>query len=198
VARRPGGSSPRRSAEFFDKGTILYVGRLQPRKRIDNLLRACASLPISIQPQLKIVGEGPDRESLIELARSVYPKADFPGSKQGPELEKYFLEADLFVLPGTGGLAVQEAMAYGLPVIVAEGDGTQADLVKSDNGWLIPANDEQALANSIEEALSDTDRLRSMGDESFKIVQDEINVEQMVHVFVQVLNSTRFSAEKER
>ena len=42
----------------------------------------------------------------------------------------HFAGADLFVLPGTGGLAVQEAMSYALPVIVAKGDGTQEDLVR--------------------------------------------------------------------
>jgi glycosyltransferase involved in cell wall biosynthesis len=151
-----------------------------------------------MQPQLKIVGDGPEREILSEMAKNVYPKADFPGKKQGLELEKCFLEADLFVLPGTGGLAVQEAMAYGLPVIVAEGDGTQADLVRSDNGWLISANDELTLKQSLEEALSDPVKLRKMGDVSFKIVQDEINIEQMVSVFIQALNSTKFSPEDEK
>jgi glycosyltransferase involved in cell wall biosynthesis len=198
VASRPIGSPPKRTPGFADQGTVLFVGRLQSRKRIDNLLRACTSLPESMQPQLKIVGDGPEREILSEMAKNVYPKADFPGKKQGLELEKCFLEADLFVLPGTGGLAVQEAMAFGLPVIVAEGDGTQADLVRSDNGWLISANDELTLKQSLEEALSDPVKLRKMGDVSFKIVQDEINIEQMVSVFIQALNSTKFSPEDEK
>ena len=120
---------------------------------------------------------------------------EFPGWKHGPELEEYFLRADLFVLPGTGGLAVQEAMAYGLPVIVAEGDGTQEDLVKSGNGWLIPANNEQELRKTLQEALVDPTRLRKMGKNSIKIVQEEINIEQMVKVFVKALNSFGSVAE---
>ena len=103
--------------------------------------------------------------------------------------------ADLFVLPGTGGLAVQEAMVYGLPVVVAEGDGTQEDLVRSENGWLIPANDENALSSALEEALIDPVRLRKMGAASFKIVQNEINIEQMVNVFVEAINSTSYSPD---
>ncbi|GAG92405.1 unnamed protein product, partial [marine sediment metagenome] len=97
--------------------------------------------------------------------------------------------------PGAGGLAVQEAMAYGLPVIVAEGDGTQDDLVSSGNGWLITPDDEYALIKSLEEALSDPIRLREMGAESFKIVQEEINVEQMVAVFVEAANIVKASME---
>ncbi|RPI80117.1 MAG: hypothetical protein EHM41_23305, partial [Chloroflexi bacterium] len=54
AARRPEGFPPARPAEQPDKLTILFVGRLQARKRIDNLLHACASLPQSIQPRLII------------------------------------------------------------------------------------------------------------------------------------------------
>ena len=92
--------------------------------------------------------------------------------------------ADLFVLPGTGGLAVQQAMAYGLPVIVAQGDGTQDDLVRPGNGWQVPPDDLPALQACLEAALADPARLRQMGAESYRIVRDEINVEQMVAVFV--------------
>ncbi len=196
VASKPFGNPPSRSPEINNRANVLFVGRLQQRKRIDNLLKACASLPESIQPRLTIIGDGPERDSLRDMAKNVYPMAEFPGSKQGNDLERYFIEADLFVLPGTGGLAVQEAMAYGLPVIVAEGDGTQADLVRSGNGWLIPANDDLALVKALEEALSDPVLLRKMGAESFRIVQNEINIEQMVKVFVEALNSTHFSPEE--
>lgn len=189
VASHPEGGFPERSLEFDGHPKVLYVGRLQARKRIDILLRACAALPSNLQPRLWVVGDGPQRGELEDLATNIYPTAEFPGQMHGPELEKYFKEADLFVLPGTGGLAVQEAMAFGLPVIVAEGDGTQEDLVRSGNGWLVPANDERALSRTLEEALIDPQKLRKMGQDSFKIVREEINIEQMVRVFVQALNS---------
>jgi glycosyltransferase involved in cell wall biosynthesis len=93
------------------------------------------------------------------------------------------------VLPGTGGLAVQEAMAHGLPVIVAQGDGTQTDLVRPENGWLIPPDDLQALEAVLGEAFSDPARLRRMGAESYRIVAEEVNLEAMVGIFVQALCS---------
>ena len=195
VAKRPDGQPPKRSPEFDGRPKVLFVGRIQPRKRLDILLRACASLPESLQPLLWVVGDGPARSELQELANEIYPSAEFPGKKFGLQLAEYFLQADLFVLPGTGGLAVQEAMAYGLPVIVAEGDGTQEDLVKSGNGWLIPANNEEMLRKTLEEALVDPARLRMMGNKSFKIVQEEINIEQMVKVFVKALNSFESAVE---
>jgi glycosyltransferase involved in cell wall biosynthesis len=85
---------------------------------------------------------------------------------------------------------VQEAMSYALPVIVAEGDGTQEDLVSEDNGWLIPSDDELALFETLKFALSDPIRLRKMGQSSYKIVQDEVNIERMVEVFIEALDKT--------
>lgn len=136
-----------------------------------------------------IVGDGPERAALEALARGIYPGAEFVGSKHGAELKAYFAEADLFVLPGTGGLAIQEAMSHGLPVIVAQGDGTQDDLVRKENGWQIPPNDYGALVVTMKDALSDVARLRRMGEESYRIVREAINIEKMVEVFVTALNA---------
>jgi glycosyltransferase involved in cell wall biosynthesis len=97
----------------------------------------------------------------------------------------------LFVLPGTGGLAVQEAMSYGLPVIMGRGDGTNDDLVRPENGWRIPPDDLPALTETLRVALADASLLRKMGAESFRIVVEEINLEKMVGVFVLALNSVK-------
>ena len=172
---------------FNVQPTIIFIGRLQARKRVDWLLRCCAEM--ESKPRLVIVGDGPEREKLQALAKDVYPAAEFVGAKHGAELTPYFLQADLFVLPGTGGLAVQEAMAHGLPVIVAKGDGTQDDLVRAGNGWQIPPEDYGTLVQVTREALSDVSRLRRMGEESLRIVTEEINIEKMVESFVRALNS---------
>jgi len=173
----------------MDHSAILFVGRLQARKRIDLLLRACAQL--ALKPRLIIVGDGPERDALQTLAKEIYPSAEFIGAKHGTELKPYFAEADLFVLPGTGGLAIQEAMSHGLPVIVAQGDGTQDDLVRKGNGWQILPNDFDALLSTMNDALSDVGRLRKMGEESYRIVKDEINIEKMAETFVRALNSLK-------
>ena len=169
----------------IDRFTILFVGRLQARKRVDSLLRACAQL--EERPRLVIAGDGPECEKLLALAKEIYPSAEFIGARHGAELKPYFMEADLFVLPGTGGLAIQEAMSYGLPVIVAQGDGTQDDLVRAENGWQVPPDDFEALIAVMKDALSDVARLRRMGEESYRIVKEEINIEKMVDTFVTVL-----------
>jgi glycosyltransferase involved in cell wall biosynthesis len=187
VAPAPG-EIPDHRPLTVDRITILFVGRLQARKRLDALLRACAELQ---NIRLVIIGDGPERETLQTLAKEIYPSAEFIGAKHGAELKPYFAEADLFVLPGTGGLAIQEAMSYGLPVIVAQGDGTQDDLVRKENGWQISPDDFDALSLAMKDALSDVARLRRMGAESYRIVKEEINIEKMVEVFVTALNSLK-------
>ena len=182
--------SPQRSSERSRRRpVVLFVGRLQPRKRIPSLLRACASLPAPLQPRLIIIGDGPDRKNLEAIAASTYPAAEFLGALHGDVLAPHFAAADLFVLPGTGGLAVQEAMSYGLPIIVAQGDGTQDDLVRPNNGWQITPDDDAALTDTLREALSDVARLRCMGAESYRIVAEEINLEKMVAKFTEALNA---------
>jgi glycosyltransferase involved in cell wall biosynthesis len=185
AAPRPAHSLPQRSPHFDPAGpVVLFVGRLQDRKRVDYLLRACAALPESTpKPQLWIVGDGPARAAYEALAAQVYPQARFFGAQHGQELADLFTRADLFVLPGTGGLAVQQAMSFGLPVMVAEADGTQTDLVRSTNGWVLPPGDQPALVQQLAHALSDPARLRQMGAASYQIVSVEINLEQMVEVF---------------
>jgi len=172
-----------------DKPIVLYVGRLQTRKRIDSLLGACAALPTKLQPRLQIVGYGPALADLRTLAASIYPKTEFAGQRFGAELETFFDQADLFVLPGTGGLAVQQAMAHGLPVIVAEGDGSQKDMVQPGNGWLLPTGDDAALQAALADALSDMARLRKMGAVSFQLVQQAFNLENMADAFIDALNA---------
>jgi glycosyltransferase involved in cell wall biosynthesis len=188
VSPQPVTKPPSRPAKFNIRPVILFVGRLQARKRLDSLLRACSEMP-EPKPRLIIIGDGPERSDLVSLAKQVYPSAEFIGAKHGTELDPYFAEADLFVLPGTGGLAVQQAMSHGLPVLVAKGDGTQDDLVRDSNGWQIAPEDYSALVKALRLALSDVKRLREMGKESYRIVKEEINLEKMVEVFVTALNS---------
>ncbi len=187
---RPVSPPPAKPDSYQGKPAVLFVGRLQERKRIDLLLQACAALPPSQQPRLVIVGEGPARAGWQDLAQRIYPQTEFPGEKRGSDLQPYFAEADLFVLPGTGGLAMQQAMAAGLPVIAAQGDGTQEDLVQPGSGWQVKGNDPIELSNRLKEAISDPVRLRKMGLEAYRIVREEINLERMVEVFMEAVLKT--------
>jgi glycosyltransferase involved in cell wall biosynthesis len=180
-----------RPRNLTDPPVILFVGKLIDAKRVDLLLQACAAIQDQFKPKLRIVGEGPALEGLKTMSKSLEVDAEFLGSRYGQELDVIFDSADLFVLPGLGGLATQEAMAHGLPVIVAEADGTQADLVRPENGWNIAAGDVAELAAALRAALQDPAKLRDMGAASYRIVAEEINIEKMVEVFVAGLQHVR-------
>ncbi len=192
VALRPSEPAPQRPLPKKNSpANLLFVGRLQYRKKLDILIEACSLLPKDIQPNLVVIGDGPAKVDWQELAQRLYPQTQFAGALHGTALDPYFKKADLFVLPGTGGLAIQQAMSHALPVIVGEADGTQSDLVRPENGWVIKNTRPVELCRILLLALSDTDRLRKMGRESYRIVHDEINLEKMVAAFLQALHSIR-------
>jgi glycosyltransferase involved in cell wall biosynthesis len=180
------GALRRRSPRAGRAPRVLFVGRLQARKRLDLLLKACAeALPT---PELWVAGDGPARATLETLASEVYPTARFVGDQRGPALDALLDQADLFVLPGTGGLAVQQAMAHGLPIIVAEGDGTQEDMVSVENGWLVPAGDQDSLSAALRDALNaPEERLRAMGLASHRMALERFNIAAMTEAFVEAL-----------
>jgi glycosyltransferase involved in cell wall biosynthesis len=190
VAHRPTQTAPERPKSYQGaKPNLLFVGRLQARKNLDLLLQACASLPAKITPTLTIVGDGPERARLEELAKNTFPTAHFVGAKHGAELDPYFDRADLFVLPGTGGLAVQQAMAHALPVIVGQADGTQGELVRAENGVVLTISNLETLTAALTSALSDVSKLRAMGLASYRIVSEEVNLEAMVDSFAKAIKS---------
>ena len=73
-------------------------------------------------------------------------------------------------------------------MIVAEGDGTQADLVRPESGWMVRPGDQTDLNTILAEALSDIPRLRNMGAAAYRITSEEINLEQMADRFINAVN----------
>lgn len=138
--------------------TIIGVGRLVASKKFDILLRAYAAIR-SEHPgwQLRIVGEGPERQSLEAEARrlGISDTVTFTGSVTHPGNE--FEEASIFVscsiLEGFP-MAVCEAMAAGLPVIVARYGDSITEIVRDgENGLVIPADNAGAVATTLDRLI---------------------------------------------
>jgi glycosyltransferase involved in cell wall biosynthesis len=186
TARRPDASPPTRTSIAGRPVRVLALGQLTPPKRIDLLIEAASQINRlqTTQLHLMVVGDGECRRSLEEQASRLQVRADFLGHLTGTGLRRALEQADLLVMPGMGGLAIQEAMAAALPVIVAEGDGTQVDLVRPTNGWNVRPNDVGALVAAIRDAVQDPTRLMRMGTESFRIVAEEINLDTMVDDYI--------------
>jgi glycosyltransferase involved in cell wall biosynthesis len=166
--------------------TLICVGRLISAKRLDLLIEACRSIGDGCE--LLIVGDGPERARLERIAAKRFPSTTFLGHQEGDALSIAFASADVFVLPGTGGLAIFEAMAYGKPVIVGQGDGTEADLVREGrNGRLVRPDDLGELTGAIRKYVGHPEMIVSEGRESRKIMDEEASIERMVLTFVSAL-----------
>lgn len=189
--RRPETSSAPNRAACTKPIKALFIGGLIRTKSIDRLVEAAASLRDDGQPLVvQIVGDGPEANNLKQLAQRLNAPVEFLGRQTGADLASIAKASDLFVLPGLGGLAIQEAMSYGLPVIVTEADGTELDLVRG-NGWITKKDDTRALADCIRKAIEDPEELRRKGEESFRIVYEEINLDLMADRFINAANHAK-------
>jgi glycosyltransferase involved in cell wall biosynthesis len=139
---------------------VLYAGKFTAAKQPVELLGAF----LDLQPAnavLVFVGDGPEKNLLQERAGSARPGTVFflPFANQS-EMPARYLLADLFVLPSRGfyetwGLAVNEAMHLGVPCLVSDRVGCQADLVTDGvTGWVFRAGDPAHLRAKLAEALA--------------------------------------------
>ena len=78
-------------------------------------------------------------------------------------------ESSIYVLAGMGGLSINEAMCYSLPVICSVCDGTEKDLIQDGvNGYYFESGNADSLAKSIEYLLRNPQMMKAFGDVSLK------------------------------
>lgn len=170
---------------------VLYVGALLDRKFVDSSIIAIANLiEQGYDVYYDIVGDGAEFEKLTELVRklNVEERIILHGAKYGTELKAFFEKDDLFLMPGTGGLAVNEAMAYALPILSTIGDDTVVDLIDG-NGFLLKdfGNVEEikgALKSFID--LPEEKKI-AMSHRSEQIVKERASLENMVNQHINAI-----------
>jgi glycosyltransferase involved in cell wall biosynthesis len=143
---------------------VLYVGRLAPRKNVDLLVRAAALC--KSQPQIRVVGTGPEQARVQMLAQSLglSSRASFPGFRKGADLLAEYQWADVLVMPSAYEgvpLVALEAKAAGLPMIAADFPGASA-IVSPASGRIVPNISADSLAAAIDEFGADPQQLNRM------------------------------------
>lgn len=130
-------------ARTSDVINLLFVGRLVPYKCADILLDAIARLAPTVQTKVRltIVGDGPERANLEQKVQThnLGQLVRFTGWISQSEIQQYYRQADIFCFPSIrefGGAVVLEAMACGLPCIVANNGGI-GEYVTDDTGFRI-------------------------------------------------------------
>jgi glycosyltransferase involved in cell wall biosynthesis len=164
--------------EKAEHPNLLHVGRLVKWKRVDLLIDAYRKLKVKYpQLTLTIVGNGPEEANLKNYAAA---DADiiFLGAIYDPmELGRVFKSASIYVLAGMGGLSINEAMCYGLPIICSVADGTEKAIVRADyNGYYFERDNLTSLCDSIDLLLQDEAKLKLFGERSLRIIKEEINI----------------------
>ena len=133
-----------------DSCTFFYAGRFDPEKGLDTLLRAFERVP----GRLVLAGGGGEEARLRELAGD---RVRFAGAVDRDGLVPLYAEADVFVLPSRSepwGMVLNEAATAGLPIVASDGVGAARDLVDG-NGFVVPADDEEALAEAMRKLAED-------------------------------------------
>jgi len=166
--------------EFSDKSSnadgktmvFLVAGRLAYRKGHAFLLDALERLPEGVDYQVRIVGEGPEREKIQKKCRNskFADKVVFTGRIPFSEMEKEYKNADVFIMPSireTTGAVLLEAMSKGLPVITIDRFGGPV-LFDSDSGWLYSGENREEfikrLSDIIIECISNPELVKVRGD----------------------------------
>ncbi|MBL3529314.1 MAG: glycosyltransferase family 4 protein [gamma proteobacterium endosymbiont of Lamellibrachia anaximandri] len=158
---------------------LIFVGRISNIKRVDILLQIVAKLKPE-HPAIKalIVGDGPDREEMEQMAASlgISENIDFVGWQT--EVGDWYRQARVFILTSDSeGLSQSmiQAMMTGLPAVVSD-VGDLSELVENDrNGFLIQNQDIDAYASAISGLLDDPDKLAAFGTAA-KVVADQCEV----------------------
>jgi len=155
----------------------LYVGRLTPRKGLDYLLYA---LKIANNVKCVIVGDGPQREHLLSLMRTLglQDRVIFTGYVPQEDLKHFYAAADFFVLPSLAEglpLVVLEALATGTPIIASKVAGIPDIVVEGYNGLMVPPRDVESLSEAIQKLADAPDIRKKMGIHAHQTVNEKFS-----------------------
>ncbi|RZT42484.1 glycosyltransferase family 4 protein [Cupriavidus agavae] len=160
--------------------TVLQLGRLVPRKGIDNVIRAmgCLRRHFGIAARLHVVGgnaEQPSVEATPEIGRlrgvaeqaGVADAVTFVGRRGREQLRTFYSASDVFVTTPwyePFGITPVEAMACGVPVVGASVGGIRSTVADGETGYLVPAHDPDTLAARLADLARDRATARRMGE----------------------------------
>jgi glycosyltransferase involved in cell wall biosynthesis len=154
--------------ELHQPPRIVYIGRLSPEKGVHFLLRALATLQGEHSPRLTLIGDGPQRSELEALVTDLNcaDRVTFAGQLTRGELSTALAQCDFCVQPSsTEGFSKAwiDAMAHGLPVLSTDVGAARAVIGEQGvRGWIVPAQNVEALANKIREVVTNTEDWQSL------------------------------------
>ena len=172
---------------------ILTVGRLIPRKGIDDILRALALLERR-DFTLVVCGEGEGLSELRNLSRQagLENHVRFSGWVGRQRIADFFSACDLFVLGSrleALGNVLLEAMACGKPVVCTDSGGPPEVVAHQRTGFVVPVRDSWAMSRRIGELLASSDLRENFGIQARRLVESRFSYERMIRETFSVYES---------
>ena len=159
----------------YASNILLCMARFSPEKNLSMLLNAFSESKLSSNWKLCLVGGGPQKKELEQLAKQL-GNIEIQNWVAYHSLPEWYGKASAFILPSTfepWGLVVNEAMAASLPVWVSEQSGCVPDLVDESNGRVFDANDKNSIVESLNWLAGLTEsELQMMGERSAEKIKD--------------------------
>jgi D-inositol-3-phosphate glycosyltransferase len=174
---------------------IFYIGRFDPRKGIETLVRAVGQSQLRGKKKLNLIiggGSRPGQSDGIERDRiekivaelGMGDIATFPGRLGDDVLPAYYAAADVCVVPShyePFGLVAIEAMASGTPVVASDVGGLQFTVVPEETGLLAPPQDEAAFSAAIDRILSNREWRNQLGANARVRVENKFSWDGVAH-----------------
>lgn len=184
-----------RYPELAGRRIVLFLARLDQIKGLDLLIDAFARVCREVaDTRLVIAGEGSSefvgRLKARATDRGIADKVMWPGFLEGDDKNAALADADVFVLPSYSenfGIAVAEAMAAGLPVVVSNHVGLHADVVAARAG-LVVSCDEAQLAGALVRLLEDAMLRQSLGENGRALARRKYSPDAVARKLVSVYN----------
>lgn len=194
--------TPKEKKYFLDnKIEILSIGKFEPRKHHIMLSGIIGELSKEIPDiHLTIIGEATGRlqkEHLQEVKAYIkeHRLEDYVTIKINvprKETDEYFKRTDVFVIPSTremASISQLEAMSFSIPVIISEKNGAACYVEGGQSGYLFKDCDREDLKEKVRQMLSDRDRIKKMGEESYRKVCEEYTFQNYYQAVMRMLHS---------
>ncbi|MDJ0626118.1 MAG: glycosyltransferase [Candidatus Caenarcaniphilales bacterium] len=170
-----------------EENSVLFVGRLVEKKGCKYLIEAISKVQERIpNANLTIIGDGPLRENLEQLASEKLKNYKFLGSQPPQEIKRHLNKTKVFCVPSivadngdaeTFGIVFIEAQAMNVPVVSFKTGGIPEAVKDGTTGLLTEEKDIDGLASRIHKLLSDTNLWSRMSKESREYVENNFNLQ---------------------
>ena len=167
---------------------LVWVGRLDPVKGLDDLLSAMAAVAKKVRTHLALVGDGPERPRLEQTITrlGLTDCVTLLGTRK--DVPRILKACDMFVFPSrTEGMpnALLEAMAAGCPIVCTDVAGNRDLISDGDSGVLVAPARPEALAEGILQVLEDTALAKRLGSRARRVAGEMYSHSAMVRRYLQ-------------